>query len=212
MNDLRITRHISPLLCSNMYIVLEGGHAIIIDPIPQLGMLGNAKLDLILLTHEHYDHIYGADYWRGATGARILATRACAVGCADSRRNLSRYSHTIAEIVEWAPQGLKPIEEFTCRVDESFEGEFSFSWNGHMVSVFECPGHSAGSCGILIDGGILFSGDSLLADWPTELRFPGGSKSAWEEIGKPRLCALDPDVMVYPGHFEAFKLSDYRFW
>ena len=49
----------SPYLKSNMYVLSEDNHSIMIDPCENYQMKPGIRLDNILLTHEHYDHISG---------------------------------------------------------------------------------------------------------------------------------------------------------
>ena len=210
--DIEIARYASKFLASNMNVVRDAGHVLLVDPFPREGVLDGCELDAILLTHEHYDHISGIDYWRNLTDAQIVCSNACAAGCCDSRRNLSRYSGTIADMAIWAPAGCGSVDAFECDVEGRFADEMRFEWQGHDVWLFACPGHSPGSAGIVLDKSFLFSGDSLLFGMKTELRFPGGSVAEWESVGKPRLQSLDPGIRVYPGHFDSFVLADYDCW
>ena len=55
---MKIKRIVSDLLSSNMYILEENRHAIIIDPNSDISDFESSiQYDCDLLTHEHYDHI-----------------------------------------------------------------------------------------------------------------------------------------------------------
>ena len=59
---MKIITCTTPLLEQNMYIVEEGKHCIVIDPYydEKTAVLLEGKIvDLLLVTHEHYDHISG---------------------------------------------------------------------------------------------------------------------------------------------------------
>ena len=77
--------------------------------------------------------------------------------------------------------------EYTCLADQTFEDEMNLEWQGHFFRLFEIPGHSQGSIGILLDGKEFFSGDSLMENSEIELRMPGGSRKKWREIGSKRV-------------------------
>lgn len=201
-----IRRYASDLLSSNMYLLEENGHVIVIDPFRDTQMLGGLLADKILLTHEHYDHISGVNLWKEATGAPVLCSGACAENIRNPRKNLARIFEAFCELQTWIvleeiPQG---DPEYTCAADETFADEFTFIWRGHTLRLFEMPGHSMGSIGILLDSSFFFSGDSLMKGREIELRFPGGSRAQWETVGLPRLQRLPPGIRVYPGHFEDF--------
>ena len=203
---MRIKRFESDLLCSNMYLVSEGQHAIVIDPCRNKDLAEGLFVDKIILTHEHYDHISGVNDWKRVTGAPVLCSKSCAENIQSSRKNMARLFEVFCELQTWMVLDSIPEsdENYTCRADETFEDRLDFKWRGHDFQLFEMPGHSSGSIGILLDNCHFFSGDSLIEDREIELRFPGGSKAKWEQIGAPRLALLPNGVQIHPGHFEEF--------
>ena len=202
-----IKRYVSELLCSNMYVVTENGHALIIDPYDDITIGYGLKVDKILLTHEHYDHISGVNEWKKVYGAPVLCSTECAKNIQNPRKNLANLFTVFCELQTWIELEKNPKVDagYVCEADEVFSNEMSFKWQEHKVKLFEMPGHSAGSIGIIIDEKIFFSGDSLMENFDIELRLPGGSKKKWESIGKPRLQKISDGMMVYPGHFQEFE-------
>ncbi len=60
------------MLESNMYIVKESGHAIVIDTCSNTTVYESAEIyDWIVLTHEHYDYISRINIWRGGTDTDV---------------------------------------------------------------------------------------------------------------------------------------------
>lgn len=204
---IEIGRFESDLLSSNMYVAVEGNHAIVIDPCRDTSAAEGLIVDKIILTHEHYDHISGVNLWKERTGAKILCSRACAENISSPRRNLSNHFQEFCELQTWVKLEELPQSDpaYSCAADESFEDEMRFEWRGHAWHLFEMPGHSLGSVGILLDGAHFFSGDSLLENCEIELRMVGGSRKKWKEIGEPRLKMIPSGISVYPGHFRTFK-------
>ncbi len=201
-----IRRFESDLLCSSMYLITEQGHAIVIDPCRNTAMLQDLQIDKIILTHEHYDHISGVNAWKQLTNAPVLCSKNCGENIRSSRKNMARLFEVFCEIQTWMKLDRIPEgdETYTCEADETFEDEMEFNWQGHTFHLFEMPGHSSGSIGILLDNRHFFSGDSLIEGRDIELRFPGGSKELWEKLGAPRLARIPAGVHVYPGHFNEF--------
>ena len=206
---IRIERYVSDLVLSNMYLVREGAHAIVIDPCRDTSPAKGLTVDQILLTHEHYDHISGVALWKKETGAPVLCSQACAENIRSPRKNLAALFREFCELQTWIPLREVPLFDpaYVCEADETFADEMCFDWQGHQWRLFEAPGHSQGSVGIMLDERYFFSGDSLLEHSETEWRLPGGSRRQWREIGEPRLKALMPGVCVYPGHFDSFVLE-----
>jgi len=203
-----IQRHVSDLLASNMYLLIEDGHAVVIDPFRDVSFAEGLVIDRILLTHEHYDHISGVNLWKEETGAHVLCSAPCAENIQNARKNLARLFDVFCELQTWIRlDEIPPSDQnYTCKADETFSDTTSFEWQGHRFELFEMPGHSAGSIGILVDRECFFSGDSLMENSEIELRLPGGSRKAWEQTGRERLMSVPESVTVYPGHFSEFRL------
>lgn len=206
---IEIRRYESNLLLSNMYVIQEGMRAIVIDPFQDISLAKSLTIDKIILTHEHYDHISGVNLWKETTNAHVLCSRACASNIRDPRKNLSRHFKEFCELQTWIEleEIPKSNPEYFCEAEEYFEDELLLEWQGHIWHLFEIPGHSLGSIGILLDDKYFFSGDSLMEDSAIELRIPGGSRKKWKEIGEPRLGQIPSGICVYPGHFREFILQ-----
>lgn len=203
---IEIRRYVSDLMFSNMYLIVEGNHAIVIDPCRDISSANGLTIDMILLTHEHYDHISGVNLWKEVTGAPVLCSDACARHIQSPRDNLARIFPVFCELQTWVELTTAPEAdlEYACTADECFEDRMTLPWRGHQLELFEIPGHSLGSIGIMLDRKSFFSGDSLMEHYETEVRLPGGSRKKWNEIGAPRIAAIPSGVLVYPGHFQEF--------
>ena len=206
---MEIRRIVSDLLASNMYVIEEEGHALVIDPCRRPEAAEGLTVDKMLLTHEHYDHISGVNLFRSRGAGPVLCSRACAENITDARRNMASLFKVFCELQTWIRLEHEPDaeEDYVCTADETFEDACAFDWRGHRLELFGIPGHSRGSIGILLDGEHFFSGDSMMEDRDIELRFPGGSKKQWRDIGLPRLAALPDGVQVHPGHFRDFRFD-----
>lgn len=203
---IEIKRYVSGLLSSNMYVVKEGEHAIVIDPFDDTTPSEGLIIDYIILTHEHYDHISGVNVWKEMTGAPVLCSKACAENIQNPKKNLSNHFKEFCELQTWIELDEIPSSDpyFTCSADEWFEDKMVLEWQEHVLELFEIPGHSLGSIGIMLDSTDFFSGDSLIDNNDIELRMPGGSRKKWREIGAPRISMIPEGIRIYPGHFQEF--------
>lgn len=211
-----ITCFETPWLRSNMYLLSEDGHGILIDPYESDAMKAAVKdavsaVDWLILTHEHFDHISGANSLREYYRCPILCGAVCAQRIQDATKNFSRYFNAYVSLQtgEAVPEELLPVGEYTTHADESFEGRRFLSWRGHGLEMTETPGHSPGSICILVDRRFLFSGDTLLPGEAPMTRFPDGSRLQFEAKALPYLRSLLPDIVVYPGHYGPFRLGDH---
>lgn len=199
---------------SHIYFVVEGMDAILIDPVDkelvervveEEGLI----VSHIILTHEHCDHSYGSSSVREQYQCKIYASSACSNNLMNERKNQSRYYEAFTTLqLKLSCDQNKKVMPFSMEADVVFCGELCYEWHGHNIFMKETPGHSEGSICILIDDSILFSGDSLMWNELVNTRFPGGSSKAYEKITLPWLKSLSPDVHVYPGHLEEFRLGD----
>ncbi len=204
---MEIHRFVSDLLSSNMYLITEGKAALVIDPFRDTSPADGLQIERILLTHEHYDHISGVNAWKEKTGAPVLCSRPCGENIRSPRKNLSRIFEPFCELQTWIRLERLPDFDpnYSCEADKVFTDEMSFDWRGHRLRLSELPGHSEGSIGITLDEMYFFSGDSLLENSLTELRFPGGSRKQWEMVSLPKLETLPDGMKIFPGHFEPFQ-------
>lgn len=211
---IKVTSLTTAYMRSQMYVVSEDGHAVVID-------MGDADLiidflhteglvlDFGILTHEHCDHSLGCSKLREGLGCEILASEKCNMNLQDSKKNASRYYNAFIDLQGKLPvQGQKLIAPFSTHADVTFEKDKTLEWMGHTLWMHETPGHSQGSVCILLDNTILFSGDTLFRDEFTGTGFPGGNKIDYKKKTMPWLRQLSSEVAVYPGHGERFILRD----
>lgn len=206
------------LIDSKMYIIIEKQKALIIDPCVSenaMKYLHDHKVNnvMIILTHEHWDHISGVNWLRENFSECIVwCSEMCDKNIKSSIKNGSKYLKALfidkpAEKVEEANK----IKPFVCFSDVTFVGEKKLSWEGYDINLRETPGHSPGSICIFIDDKYLFTGDSLIKDTPVITRLLGGSKSEYNEFTLPFLKSLNKNVYIYPGHGESGYLRDFKY-
>lgn len=204
-----IKRYDSGLLSSNMYVIVENEHAIVIDPCNDTSASKQFSIDYLMLTHEHYDHIFGVNEWKTCCKAPLLCSDICAQRISNPRKNAARHFDAFCELQtmvdHWELRYFNP--DFACYADITFSGTMHLKWQGHVFKLIHIPGHSPGSTGVFLDNNIFFSGDSLLEGRNIELRFPGGSKKQWEETGKKVIESIPKGTLICPGHFKEFVLE-----
>ena len=207
---MNVEKFVSGFLDTNTYLLEEDGHLLIIDPSDHAAVLGkcrNAAAVTVLLTHEHFDHIIGLNRIRDlcASSCVVISGKTCSERIQDTKANLSAYADVLAEL------GGKQIPEqwspFSCKAaDITFDNRHAFHWMGHAVELFSTPGHSAGSCCILLDD-MLFVGDTVLEN-NLMVKFPGSSKKLYRSVTVPLLERLllgeqlkgNRVTRVFPGH------------
>ncbi len=204
---MEIRKFVWNFLDSNTYVLQEEFQEekqyLVIDPIDNDGILDelkNANSVTVLLTHEHFDHICGLNKLRAAISCKVIASAACSERMQNVKANMSLYADIMATVTKneiQVPEFWKP---FSCnKADITFDCSYTFTWMGHSVKLIATPGHSPGSCCILVDDK-LFSGDTILEN-QIMIGFPGSSKKVFRKDTIPLLEKLLYSVnCVYPGH------------
>lgn len=217
INDIEVHKYIMPIIDSNMYILLIGDMALIIDPHKNedaRNMLErqNVKRVSIFLTHEHFDHISGVNYYKDLFPCIVYGNEQCKERATDPSKNLSYYHMaTFMDKPEEEYQIAKELfdENYGCKVDESFGDEKRLLFNDISIRLISTPGHSPGSICILIEDLYMFTGDTIVDGKRIITKLPGGSRKDYAEITKPYLESLDLDIIVFPGHGKEKRLQEF---
>ena len=176
----------------NCYLVAcdESKECMVVDPgadaakLLDLVSTAGEKVDCIVNTHGHFDHIGGNRELVEATGVDLLMHPAAVAVMKNAGRQAAAFGLT----VEASPQPDRLLEEG----DEIFVGTLTFK-------VLHVPGHSPGSI-CLYGHGHLFVGDVLFAGSVGRTDLPGGSHDTLIEGIQGKLWALPDETVVCPGH------------
>lgn len=193
---MKIKTVIVGMLQTNCYILddEQSGKCAVIDPGAHaeriIKELSGKKVEYILLTHGHFDHILAAAQIQRETGAKLLIHKAD--------------EHMLSERYVKASGALKSIND-VATVDGYLEEGMTIELGALKINVLNTPGHTKGSC-ILICNDIIFSGDTLFYESWGRTDFEGGSDTEMVASFK-RLATIDGDYTVLPGHGESTTLS-----
>lgn len=186
----------------NAYIVRadsESAQAVMVDPgeEPQR-LLGAAeqlgvKIEAILITHCHFDHIGAVAPVAAATGAPVW--------CPELERPL------LTDIMRWVPPGFGPFESY--EPEHTVKGGERLELAGVGFDVVFTPGHSPGHVTYALDGALL-SGDVLFQGSVGRVDLPGGDWSTLERSIAGLLARFPDETVVYPGHMGVTTLGRER--
>jgi len=207
---------------ANMYAFISEGEALLIDPhksqeLTDLLVEKNVRKVTILLTHEHHDHTSGVYWYQEQFEATLICQKNGAEWMA-SKRYLRPMLLSFILNESDKLNGTHRIKEFEkyfvarqYSADITYDDEWKFRWQDLYFEFYHIPGHSQGSCLILLDGKYAFTGDSLLKDIPIITRFPGSSKEDYLSIALPLMRQkLNDDMIIFPGHGSPFSLNEIK--
>lgn len=201
MANLKIGRIVMGICQTNCYFVYEEGknRALVFDPADKGEYIYESlkekgfQVKGILLTHGHFDHIWGTNKLRELSGAPIYAYEAEKVLCEDAVVNVSDQVGRPYTVI---PDGyLQDNEEITIA--------------GMTCRLIATPGHTVGSCCYYFEeAGILVAGDTLFQESVGRTDLATGSMSALVRSIKERLFVLPDETKVYPGHGEITTIGE----
>jgi hydroxyacylglutathione hydrolase len=186
--------------------------AVIVDPGEEAERLLAAahelgvKIEAILITHCHFDHIGAVAPLARETGAPVY--------CPVIERPV------LADVMSWVPPGFGPFESY--EADHTVAGGEHVTLAGLEIDVLFTPGHSPGHVTYAIapasDGDTsagaspksLLSGDVLFQGSVGRVDLPGGDWPTLERSIGGLLRAFPPETVVYPGHMGVTTLGRER--
>lgn len=203
MSDIKIGRMVLGSVSTNTYFIYreESPETIVVDPADYGELIhdklaqNGRKVVAILLTHGHFDHIWGVEALKKAAGAdsvSVYASEAEKSLLGDTRKNVSAQAGRPCAIT--ADHYLKDGEECTIA--------------GMTFRTIATPGHTEGGCCFYFpEGEILVSGDTLFQDSVGRTDLPTGNMGTLVRSIREKLFVLPEEVKVYPGHGEVTTIG-----
>jgi hydroxyacylglutathione hydrolase len=194
---------VGPLQCNCTILGDEAsGEAMVVDPgdnVPQiLSFLAEHQLKLqqIVVTHGHIDHVGGAARLKKATGAPVLLNQ--------NDMELLQMMDVQAAWIGVAPPEVEAP-------DASAEDGLSTGIAGHRAQILHTPGHTQGSvCLHFAPEKLLLAGDTLFAGSIGRTDLPGGDGKQILRSIHDRVLTLPDETRVIPGHGPATTIGEER--
>jgi glyoxylase-like metal-dependent hydrolase (beta-lactamase superfamily II) len=181
----------------------DTGQALIVDPGDEAERILDAvekleieKVEAVLITHTHFDHIGAVAPVARATGAPVY--------CPELE------TRVLANIMDYVPwPGFGPFESYDA--DHSVKGGERLELAGLTLDVISTPGHSPGHVTYAVaEENALFSGDVLFQGSVGRVDLPGGAWPTLLASIETLMESFPPEATVYPGHMGITTLGRER--
>ncbi len=203
MGALKIGRIVLGAGSTNTYFVYREGQeeCIVIDPADYGRQLfANLKKNglrtaAILLTHGHFDHIWGVEGLKAAANevAEHHDYPPVLVYALEAEKPL--LNHARMNVSEQAGRACEIEADSYVRDGEEIEVA------GMKCKVIATPGHTAGGCCFYFaEEGFCVCGDTIFQESVGRTDLPTGSMSALIRSIKDKIFVLPEETKLYPGH------------
>jgi hydroxyacylglutathione hydrolase len=191
-DSVRVETFVVGPLQSNSYLVVDEGtrRAAVVDPgmesepVLEAVRAQGLRLDCLIATHAHFDHVAGSGLFKAATGAAIVMHPEDLPLLAIMPETARLFGFRAAD----PPRPDRLVREG----DVVAVGEL-------RLGVLETPGHTPGSISLRGDGAV-FVGDTLFAGSVGRTDLAGGSQEDLLRSIRNKLLTLPDMTVVYSGH------------
>ena len=200
MSELKIGRMVLGMCQTNTYFVYreDSKDCLLIDPADQGAQIYNAltrngfTVQAILLTHGHFDHIWGANEAKELAGVKIYASEAEKEILGNPKLNVSKGAG----------------RPYTVEADVELQDGQEVEIEGMKFKCIVTPGHTKGSCCFYFEeAGILVSGDTLFQQSVGRTDLPTGNMRTLVDSVKAKLFVLPDETRVYAGHGDSTTIG-----
>lgn len=141
-----------------------------------------------LLTHGHFDHMFGAQW--------VIDTYGCSPQLHTADAELYNGAKEMAAFVFH-----RPINFTVPPVGNFFNDGAEIAVGNLRLRVIHTPGHTPGGCCFYCESeGVVMSGDSIFEGSIGRTDLPGGNHMALIKSLKEKILTLPSSVRIYPGH------------
>lgn len=147
------------------------------------------RVKSVLLTHAHFDHIYGLNKLLNKfPDVSVYTNEAGRMNLQEPKWNFSRYHENTRDFIFLFPERIKVLKD-----GDKIELSKELS-----LEVIETPGHEP-SCVCFFNDGCIFTGDSHIPGVKVVTSFPRSDKNL-AIVSELRIKELSKNRIIYAGH------------
>lgn len=186
---MTIHQIVNSIFNSCSYVLTQDKQSWLVDcgDVDQILPLIDGKLQGVLLTHAHFDHIYGLNNLESLfPGVPVYTVMAGLNGLMSDKLNFSRYYGE--PFIFDSPDNVKLVND----------GDSISLFDGVEIKAVATPGHSPG-CVTWLTSNAIFTGDSYIPGVKTVANLPHSDK-ALALKNEALIRQMVENRSIYPGH------------
>lgn len=215
MNEIKIGRMVLGSCATNTYFLYRADEnkCIVVDPadygdhIFETLQKNGLEVAAILLTHGHFDHIWGCEALQNAVNAKAKE---------EGKDAVKVYASALEEpLLKDAGMNISRQAGRACTLnaDVYLQDGATETIAAMTFQMISTPGHTGGGCCYYFaEAGILISGDTLFQESVGRTDFPTGDMGVLVRSIKEKLFVLPDDTKVYPGHGDSTTIGSEKLY
>jgi hydroxyacylglutathione hydrolase len=185
---IEIRKFVVGPLSTNMYLVISGKEAVVIDPgensaqMLEFASENGIRVKYTLATHGHFDHINGSGKVCGSLGCLFCINENDAEMAMKNPESMKSFMGVMGEKID---------------IGSTFSDGSEFKFGNETIRAMQTPGHTAGST-CFVTGSHIFSGDTIFRGTIGRTDIGGSGSDMAKTLEKFR--SMEGEYRIYPGH------------